>query len=161
MFWAELWKISDFLSEKFHFLVVKFSIYLIRRIFVMILHGALHRNSKLRTCQSYVCSKSLISYVDLTNLCLRFHKKDIGKRCGPRSDAAERGVGSRSTLFALNQEFLWNITYSRTSMARTPLGPWKFVRDSGSSSLGWLLHCVLVPEGIMDYCGIYFRCSIL
>ena len=29
--------------------------------------------------------------------------------------------------------------YSRTSMARTPLGPWKFVRDSGSSSLGRLL----------------------
>ena len=24
--------------------------------------------------------------------------------------------------------------YSRTSMARTPLGPWKFVRDMGSSS---------------------------
>ena len=33
--------------------------------------------------------------------------------------------------------------YSRTSMARTPLGPWKFVRDSGSSSLGRLL---LVPH---------------
>ena len=32
--------------------------------------------------------------------------------------------------------------YSRTSMARTPLGPWKFVRDSGSSSHGGLL---LVP----------------
>ena len=29
--------------------------------------------------------------------------------------------------------------YRRTSMARTPLGPWKFVRDSGSSSHGGLL----------------------
>ena len=30
----------------------------------------------------------------------------------------------------------WNIKwlYSRTSMARTPLGPWKLVRDRGSSS---------------------------
>ena len=33
--------------------------------------------------------------------------------------------------------------YSRTLMARTPLGPWKFVRDSGSSSHGRLL---LVPH---------------
>ena len=35
MFWAEIWKISDFLSENFQFLVVKFSIYLNRHIFVM------------------------------------------------------------------------------------------------------------------------------
>ena len=30
MFWAETWKISQFLSENFQFLVVKFSIYLSR-----------------------------------------------------------------------------------------------------------------------------------
>ena len=37
MFWVEIWKISDFffLSENFPFLVVKFSIYLNRRVFVM------------------------------------------------------------------------------------------------------------------------------
>ena len=35
MFWAEIWKISEFLSENFQFLVVKFSIYLNRRVFVM------------------------------------------------------------------------------------------------------------------------------
>ena len=36
MFWAEIWKISEFWSENFHFfLVVKFSIYLNRRVFVM------------------------------------------------------------------------------------------------------------------------------
>ena len=35
MFWAEMWKISEFLSENFHFLVVKFSVYLNRRVFVM------------------------------------------------------------------------------------------------------------------------------
>ena len=35
MFWAEIWKISEFLSENFHFLEVKFSIYLNRRVFVM------------------------------------------------------------------------------------------------------------------------------
>ena len=35
MFWAEIWKISEFLSENFQFLVVKFSIYLNRHVFVM------------------------------------------------------------------------------------------------------------------------------
>ena len=35
MFWAEIWKTSEFLSENFQFLVVKFSIYLNRRVFVM------------------------------------------------------------------------------------------------------------------------------
>ena len=36
MFWAEMWKkISEFLSENFQFLVVKFSIYLNMRVFVM------------------------------------------------------------------------------------------------------------------------------
>ena len=36
MFWAETWKISEFLSESFHFLVVKFSVYLNRHVFVML-----------------------------------------------------------------------------------------------------------------------------
>ena len=35
MFWVEIWKMSEFLSENFQFLVVKFSIYLNRRVFVM------------------------------------------------------------------------------------------------------------------------------
>ena len=30
MFWAEIWKISGFLSEKFHFWELKFSVYLNR-----------------------------------------------------------------------------------------------------------------------------------
>ena len=38
----------------------------------------------------------------LAHLCLASHTKDIGKQCRPRSDAAERGVWSESTLFALN-----------------------------------------------------------
>ena len=36
MFRAEMWKISEFLSENFQCLVVKFSIYLNRRVFVMV-----------------------------------------------------------------------------------------------------------------------------
>ena len=35
MFWANKWKISEFLSENFQFLVVKLSIYLNRRVFLM------------------------------------------------------------------------------------------------------------------------------
>ena len=35
MFWSEIWKISYFLPENFQFLEVNFSIYLIRRVFVM------------------------------------------------------------------------------------------------------------------------------
>ena len=35
MFWAEMWKISELLFENFQFLVVNFSIYLNRRVFVM------------------------------------------------------------------------------------------------------------------------------
>ena len=35
MFWEEIWKISEFLSENFQFLVVKFSTYLNSRVFIM------------------------------------------------------------------------------------------------------------------------------
>ena len=35
MFWAEVWKVSEFLCENFQFLEVKFSIYLNRHVFVM------------------------------------------------------------------------------------------------------------------------------
>ena len=35
MFWAEIWKISEFLSGKFHCLVVNFLLYLNRRVFIM------------------------------------------------------------------------------------------------------------------------------
>ena len=37
MFWEEIWIITVFLSENFQFLVVKFSICLIRRVFVMVI----------------------------------------------------------------------------------------------------------------------------
>ena len=36
MFWAKIWKISEFLSENCHFLVVKCSVYLNRLVFEMI-----------------------------------------------------------------------------------------------------------------------------
>ena len=39
---------------------------------------------------------------NLTYLSLASYKRDIGKQRRPRSDVAERGVWSGSTLFALN-----------------------------------------------------------
>ena len=51
MFWAEIWKLSDFfLSENFQFLKVKFSIYLNRRVFVM----------PVFTTYKYILLKSII-----------------------------------------------------------------------------------------------------
>ena len=40
----------------------------------------------------------------LTHLNLVSHKRNFSKQYRPRSDAAERGVWSGSTLFALNTE---------------------------------------------------------
>ena len=42
LFWAEIRKISDFFSEIFHFLVVKFSVHLNRHVFVMTFHTLVH-----------------------------------------------------------------------------------------------------------------------
>ena len=47
MFWAEMWKLSELLSENFYFLVVKFSIYLNRRVFVWLLRTRLTCFSRL------------------------------------------------------------------------------------------------------------------
>ena len=41
MFWAEIWKILEYLSENFQFLLMKFSIYLNRRAFVMAMSQSL------------------------------------------------------------------------------------------------------------------------
>ena len=41
-------------------------------------------------------------YILLTDLCLASYKWDFGKQWRPRSDAAERGVWSGSTLFSLS-----------------------------------------------------------
>ena len=62
MFWAEIWKISIFLPENFQCLMVKFSIYLNRRVFVMKYNaGSSHKilvsvtnADKSRTPTSYI-----------------------------------------------------------------------------------------------------------
>ena len=51
-----------------------------------------------------LCSPtSFVGFV-LTHFSLASHKWDIGKQCRPRSDAAERGAWSWSTLFALSSD---------------------------------------------------------
>ena len=65
MFWAEIWKISEFLSENFQFLEVKFSIYLYRRVFVMLLpscSGWLWLVSRVR-CHMYRFQTSILKTV--------------------------------------------------------------------------------------------------
>ena len=68
---------------------------------------------------------------DLKNYCL-----SLGKH----------GHNSAGLLFAL---------YNRTSMARTSSGPWKFVRDMGSSN-HWGLIMAPVQEANSDNLGIFF-----
>ena len=56
MFWAEIWKISEFfLSENFHFFEVKVSIYLNRRVFVM------HNVCSLWGNKKTVCPESTLN----------------------------------------------------------------------------------------------------
>ena len=66
-------------------------------------------------------SKGLSGYLKpehnplLTHLCLESHKSGmIGKQCRPRSDAAERGVWSESTLFASDTELSLKDGYNKT-----------------------------------------------
>ena len=47
--------------------------------------------------------KTTTFWSHITHLSLASYKRDIGKECRPRSDAAERSVRSGSTLFALSK----------------------------------------------------------
>ena len=51
---------------------------------------------------SYYLMNLICPVVKLTHSSLASYKRDIGKQCISRSDAAERGVWSGSTLFALS-----------------------------------------------------------
>ena len=55
----------------------------------------------------------------LTHISQASHKRDLCKQCRPRSDAAERGVWSGSTLFALRMGI--SLISNNTKRNRTPL----------------------------------------
>ena len=57
----------------------------------------------------------------MPTFCVAPDERDIGKRCGPRSDAAERGVWSGSTLFALITDI--SIKHGNNKIDQTPLKP--------------------------------------
>ena len=87
MFWAEIWKISEFLSENFQFLVVKFSIYLNRRVFVMLFSGCcqtglllneVHKNL-FRTCKSECLEVKTSYWSDLSSTCQQLQEKTFTK----------------------------------------------------------------------------------
>ena len=63
MFWAEVWKISGFLSKNFHFLVVEFSVYLNRRVFVMV-HLACEPSDDQSAYAEGCCLAKSFSYID-------------------------------------------------------------------------------------------------
>ena len=77
LFWAEIWKISEFLSENFQFLIVKFSIYLNRRVFIMSLSCCYKPNFSSRKLQLHQCVhhhfKTTASGCHLIFTCLKFH----------------------------------------------------------------------------------------
>ena len=56
----------------------------------------------------------------LTHLYLVSHKRDIGKQCRSRSDAAERGVWLESTLFALNTRVSLKPDTNKKKLTRHP-----------------------------------------
>ena len=51
IFWAEIWTLSEFLSENFHFLLVKFLNYLNRLVFIM---DCIHTQFDLSICWAHM-----------------------------------------------------------------------------------------------------------
>ena len=76
-------------------------------LFVMRFNGSLMALTKknISIMSSQLKLREDPTIILLTHLSLASHKRDIGKQCRPRSDAAECGIWSGSTLFALISEF--------------------------------------------------------
>ena len=59
----------------------------------------------------------------------------VGAKCRGYENSAGPGLPMRTPLIRDMKAYPHDrYAYSRTSMARTPLGPWKIVRAMGSSS---------------------------
>ena len=81
----------------------------------------------------FLSDSAQISFRYLNHLCLSSHKWDIGKQYKPRSDAAERGVWSGSTLFA----FTTGISIKHGNNQNWPdPSNWKW---TGAKSLGRII----------------------
>ena len=75
----------------------------------------------------------------ITHLCLVSHKRDIGKQRRPRSNTAEPGVRSLSTLFAWIHKFITKTCPFKYTENFTTKN-WKFSDKNSDIFLG--LHCL-------------------
>ena len=75
-----------------------------KKLAILAIRNVLSEESDLNFCYLHMSEGTLSDVVAniITHLSLASHETDIGKQCRPRSDAAERGVWSGSTLLALN-----------------------------------------------------------
>ena len=73
--------------------------------------------------KSYFLEKKIkhLLYNLLTHFCIASHNRDIGKQCRLRSDAAESGVRSGSTLFALKPGISIKHGNNKKKTNQTPL----------------------------------------
>ena len=100
-----------------------------------------------------------VSIEDGSNLCITSYKHTV-LQLMMQSVSIEDGSNLCITSYKeqVLPYLLVHDNYSRTSMARTSLGPWKFVRDMGSSS-HWGLIMAPVQEANSDNLGKSFRFS--
>ena len=68
LIWAEIWKISEFLSKNFQFLVVKFSVYLDRLVFVMKFSTENNLSRDVKDCtMSHGCAFGMSAWINKWN----------------------------------------------------------------------------------------------
>ena len=109
MFWAEIWKISEFLSENFQFLVMKFSIYLNRCVFVMSRSASArmleHASEAARTMWYIPCEKRPLCHkratqakADLTYVVRKLHKGPFCALCIIYNRTSKQSLYSENLL---------------------------------------------------------------
>ena len=124
MFWAEILKISEFLSKNFQFLEVKFSIYLNSHIFkMMTLLPPVPAPGPNPTSSS-----SLFAHLLPQSHLIVFKHYPL-----PAADLFYTAISYQYILILHRHTYRW------TSKAWTSLGLWKFILDMGSWS-----HCGLI-----------------
>ena len=143
-------KYQSFLSENFQFLEVKISIYLNRRVFVMVV-SAWNQAPHLSSCFCWSFQGVSSAAVLLCFYVAYCNSVFVSCHCLFLVSSSFRDSGMVCFVILAFPEYLY--LYSKISMARTSLGPWKFIRDMGSSS-HWGLIMALGQEAYGDNLGI-------
>ena len=108
MFWADTWKIYEFLSENFHFLVVKFSVhvYLNRLVFVMNIFAV---KAQISLCIHMVWSSSQSTRRNLGSLAInRATSKECIADCMQRLIRVFTGCSCHVTFFNVVGHMTWS-----------------------------------------------------